>query len=97
MRLAADKLKTFREMRRALEGKTDQNAEANVDENAVAKVKEVFAERMDDNLDVKGAFNALHEFLAAADIKELAPSVASGYLKGLKEIDQILQVLFPGN
>jgi cysteinyl-tRNA synthetase len=94
MRLAADKLKTFREMRRALEGKTDQNAEANVDENAVAKVKEVFAERMDDNLDVKGAFNALHEFLAAADIKELAPSVASGYLKGLKGMDQVLQVLF---
>ena len=95
MRLAADKLNTFREMVKALKGRTDQNVDSNGDEGAMGKVKALFTDRMDEDLDVKGAFDALHEFLAAADIKELAPSVASGYLRGLREIDQVLQVLFP--
>ncbi len=97
MRLAADKLNTFKEMIKALKGRTDQNVDSKGDEGALGKVKALFIDRMDEDLDVKGAFDALHGFLAAADIKELAPSVASGYLKGLKEIDQVLQVLFQGN
>lgn len=96
-RLSADRLNTFRERVKALEDRIGQNTEAKVDENAMAKVKALFTERMDDDLDVKGAFDSLYDFLAAANIETLTPTAASGYLKALKGVDQVLQVLFPGN
>jgi len=97
MRLAAEKLKTFKKRVKALKARADQNADANVDESTLGKVKELFTSRMNDDLDVKGAFDALDEFLIAANGKDLTPSVASGYLKALKDIDQVLQVLFQVN
>jgi cysteinyl-tRNA synthetase len=97
MRLAAEKLKTFKERVKALKARADQNADANVDENTLGKVKELFTSRMNDDLDVKGAFDALDDFLIAANGKDLTPSVASGCLKALKDIDQVLQVLFQVN
>ena len=97
MRLAVDKLNTFKERIKALNAGADQNVDADIDENALSKVKTVFTSRMDDDLDVKGAFDALYDSLLATDIRNLAPSVASGFLKALKTIDQVLQVLFQGN
>ncbi len=97
MRLAADKLKTFKEKIKALEKRAGQNANPKNDGNAARKVKELFTNRMNDDVDVRGAFDALYEFLVTADIKGFPPSVASGYLKGLREIDQVLQVLFRVN
>jgi cysteinyl-tRNA synthetase len=97
IRLSADKLNTFRERVKALTDRIGQNTEAKVDENAMAKVKALFTERMDDDLDVKGAFDSMYDFLAAADIENLTPSATSGYLKALKDVDQVLQVLFPAN
>ena len=94
IRLAADKLKTFKEKIKALEKRARQNAMAKNDGNAARKVKELFTNRMDDDVDVRGAFDALYDFLVTADIRGFSPSVASGYLKGLREIDQVLQVLF---
>jgi hypothetical protein len=52
---------------------------------------------MDDDLDVKGAFDALDDFLLILNTKEITPSVASGYLKGFKDIDQVLQILSPAS
>ncbi len=97
IRFAADKLKTFKERMKTLRGGADRNADANVDENAAGKVKALFTERMDDNLDVKGAFDALYDFLMTTNIKDITRPVASGYLKALKAIDQVLQVLFQAN
>ena len=97
MRLAADKLKTFKERMKTLRGRADRNADANVDENAADKVKALFTEKMDDDLDVRGAFDALYDFLMTTNIKDITRPVASGYLKALKAIDQVLQVLFQAN
>jgi cysteinyl-tRNA synthetase len=94
MRLAADQLNAFKERIKALERRAGRNSGVRVDENAVARIKEIFVGRMDDDLDVKGAFDAVHDFLTTMNIKDLTVSVASGYLKALKEIDQVLQVLF---
>ncbi len=93
MRLAADRLKAFKERMRALKHRADQNTGATIDENGAGKVRSLFSEKMDDDLDVKGAFDSLHDFFVAADTGDLAPAVASGYMKALKEIDQVLQVL----
>ena len=49
---------------------------------------------MNDDLDVKGAFDALYDFLFNTDKTGLTASVASGYLQALKGVDQVLQVLF---
>jgi len=93
MRLAADRLKAFKERMRALKHRADQNTGATIDENGAGKVRSLFSEKMDDDLDVKGAFDSLHDFFVAADTGDLAPAVASGYIKALKEVDQVLQVL----
>jgi cysteinyl-tRNA synthetase len=97
IRLAADQLKRFKEKIEALEKRAGRKMNATMDGNAARKVKELFTDRMDDDLDVRGAFDALYDFLATADIKGLPPSVTSGYLKGLREIDRVLQVLFRMN
>lgn len=94
---AADKLKTFKKMFKALKDRTGQNVNRDDDRNAVWKVKELFTGRMDDDLDVKGAFDALFDFFMTMNIKDLTPSIASGYLRALKDIDQVLQVLFSKN
>jgi cysteinyl-tRNA synthetase len=93
IRLAADRLKAFKERVRALKNRADQNTGATIDENGAGKVRSLFREKMDDDLDVKGAFDSLHDFLVATGTGDLAPAVASGYIKALKEIDQVLQVL----
>ncbi len=94
MCLAADKLKTFQERIMALKERADRVADTKLHENAVRTVKELFAGRMDEDLDVKGAFDVLYDFLVAMDMKSLPLSVASAYLKGFKDIDQVLQVFF---
>jgi cysteinyl-tRNA synthetase len=97
IRLAADQLKRFKEKIKALEKRAGQTVNATMDGNAARKVKELFTDRMDDDLDVRGAFDALYDLLATAEIGNLPPAVASGYLKGLREIDEVLQVLFRMN
>jgi cysteinyl-tRNA synthetase len=94
MRLTADRLNAFKERVRALKGRVGRNSDTPVDENTLAKIKELFTGRMDDDLDVKGAFDALYDLITPINIKDLTPSAASGYLKALMEIDQVLQVLF---
>ena len=50
---------------------------------------------MDDDLDVKGAFDTLYDFLFNTNIKDLTASVASGYLKALT--DWINSPMLPGS
>jgi hypothetical protein len=97
MRLAADHLKGFKKKIKALEKRAGQNASGTMDENAARKVKELFTHRMDDDLDVRGAFDALYDFLVTTNMNDIPRPVASGYLKALKAIDQVLQVLFQAN
>jgi cysteinyl-tRNA synthetase len=97
IRLAADQLKRFKEKIKALEKRAGKNVNATLDGNAARKVKELFTDRMDDDLDVRGAFDALYDLLVTTNMKDITRPVASGYLKGLREIDRVLQVLFRMN
>ncbi len=94
MALAAEKLKAFKQRVRLLERRSAQNR-TRVDQAVAREMKERFAANMDDDLNVRAAFDEMSSVLMRADVDQLAPSVASGYLKSLKEIDQVLQVLFP--
>jgi len=97
MRLAADRLKMMKEKVNPLRNRTNRGANQDIDQNARSKVRQFFTERMDEDLDVKGAVDTLSDFLGAMDAGSLSPSVASGYFTALKEIDQVLQVLFPAD
>ena len=49
---------------------------------------------MDDDLNVKKAFDGLNEMLSPADIRELKPAEAAGIILALREIDEVLKVIF---
>jgi hypothetical protein len=49
---------------------------------------------MDDDLDVKGALDAVSALVAGVNIKDVTPGAASGIIKALEEIDEVMQVTF---
>ena len=51
-------------------------------------------ERMDDDLDVKGAFDNVVALINGMDMGNLTPKIASGITKALKEVDEVLQLIF---
>lgn len=57
-------------------------------------IKKVFVENMDNDLNVKNAFDGLSAVLARLRPEDLAPGEASAILKALDGIDSVLQVLF---
>jgi cysteinyl-tRNA synthetase len=91
MRKSAERLKGFREMVKRIAKK----AVSAPDQAAAQKIRDVFAKQMDNDLDVSSAFDALYAFVAAADISKLDARQAAGMIKALKEIDQVLAVIFP--
>jgi len=91
MDTAAQKLRRFKDRVRRIEGIASQ-AEADRDETE--KVKAVFSSKMDEDLDVKGAFDALNELIKEKDRSDLSPEKAAGLTEGLRGIDEILRVLY---
>jgi hypothetical protein len=49
---------------------------------------------MDNDLDVRAAFNELHESLSTINLTTLGPGEASGIIHALREIDSVLKVIF---
>lgn len=60
-----------------------------------ARVLEAFRERMDEDLDVRGALDAIARELEAAVAAQLSPGEAAGLIGSLQRIDAVLGVLFP--
>jgi cysteinyl-tRNA synthetase len=58
------------------------------------KLKRIFSEKMDDDLNVEEAFAGLHAAVAGIDSARLEPDEASGIMAALKEIDGVLKVIF---
>lgn len=54
----------------------------------------IFARHMDDDLDVRAAFDGLHKRLSDIDIDPMTKEEASGIIDALKKIDLVLRVLF---
>jgi cysteinyl-tRNA synthetase len=92
MRSAADRLRKFREMVKEVKGRAGQEAEP--DGKVTRRIKGVFAERMDNDLDVRGAFDGLCGVLSELEFAGLKPTETSGAMKALWEIDGVLRVIF---
>jgi cysteinyl-tRNA synthetase len=58
------------------------------------RLHSVFIEKMDEDLDVKSAFDAMQDVLCRVKAEELKPGEAVHVLKTLREIDKVLQVVF---
>jgi cysteinyl-tRNA synthetase len=91
MKKTAGKLRDFRGMLKKISGK----ASSSPDEGAAREVRAIFAAHMDNDLDVRSAFDALCNFLTAVDVAKLKTRKAAGIVKALKECDRVLQVIFP--
>jgi len=92
MRASTEKLRRFKEQVKKMKGRAGSTTDADTD--VAQKITEVFQERMDDDLDVKGAFDNVSALVSGVDIKDLTPSAASGIIRALREIDEVLQVVF---
>jgi cysteinyl-tRNA synthetase len=66
----------------------------NFDSAAAEETKRSFSRKMDRDLDVKGAIDNLQLLLSTMDVKHLKPGTASGVIRALREIDEVLQVIF---
>jgi cysteinyl-tRNA synthetase len=92
MRSVVEKLKKFRRIVRTIEKKMAQRT--NPDTRTAQRLKQGFEEKMDNDLDVKAAFNELYEALYTINVTKLGLSEASGIIHALREIDGVLKVIF---
>ena len=89
---AAKKLRTFRDMVKAITKKAGQNPSP---ADRIGKtVKRTFTRHMDNDLHVRDAFDGLFELLAGTDVHTLNSAEAEGIVKTLKDIDDVLKVIF---
>jgi len=92
MKRAVEKLRELKELVRALQKLADRAIDIN--QKALQKTRGIFAEKMNNNLDVEGAFDGLHGFLSAPENTDLNPSAAKGIVQALAKIDEVLGVIF---
>jgi len=92
MQSVTERLRRFKEQVKRIKDRAGSTTDA--DTEATRKIKEDFRERMDDDLDVKGAFDNVVDLVKGIDMRNLTPTTASGIIKALSEIDEVLQVIF---
>ena len=88
---AAEKLRRFKKRMKRIETTASQTAS---DRNEVEKVGAAFSEKMDQDLNVQGAFDTLDALFAEKEGKGLSPKEAAGLIEGLRRIDDVLKVFF---
>jgi cysteinyl-tRNA synthetase len=92
MESVTKRLRRFKEQVKKIENIADHTTDA--DTESARKINDAFQERMDDDLDVKGAFDKVADLVSRIDTQNLSPTEASRIIKALKEVDEVLQVLF---
>ena len=92
MARAVESLKRLKTTIAAIQAQADDGP--HFDSIAAKETKMSFADKMGSDLDVKGAIDNLQLFLSAMDVKHLKPRAASGVIHALREIDQVLEVIF---
>ena len=58
------------------------------------KILKIFSLHMDNDLNVKEAFDGVYKLVAGIDVQSLKQSEAAGIIESLKKIDEVLQVIF---
>ncbi|MFB0520166.1 MAG: class I tRNA ligase family protein [Desulfatiglandales bacterium] len=89
---AVDKLRKFTGMLHNIGKKVDRSAY--LGGRIVQRLKQTFVEKMENDLDVKGAFDGLYQILSEINVKTLECAEASAIINTLREIDGVLKVVF---
>jgi cysteinyl-tRNA synthetase len=89
---AVDKLRKFTGMLHNIGKKADRSAY--LGGRIVQRLKQTFVEKMENDLDVKGAFDGLYQILSEINVKTLERAEASAIINTLREIDGVLKVVF---
>ena len=85
-------LKEFKGHVRAIKRRASSSAPKN---SAISEmILKVFSEYMDNELNVKEAFDGVDKIVAGIDVHSLKQAEASGIIRALKKIDEVLQVIF---
>jgi cysteinyl-tRNA synthetase len=98
IRVTTDKLRDFRRTVKAIEKISRTEARSSSPESGERSkeypLKTSFMRDMDNDMNVRDAFDGLQRKLSVVGIDELKPAEASGIIKTLREIDEVLQVIF---
>ena len=98
MGTVADKLRGFRKIVKAIEKvaaeKTGSSHEGSERGVRIYPIKDSFVRNMENDLNVKEAFDCLLGILSGIRVDALEPAAASVMIKDLRDIDQVLQVIF---
>ncbi len=92
MLLAAEKLRHLKKTINVLERKAQRTDYS--DCRAARAITKSFGEHMDNDLDVKQAFDEIYNAVVHTDLSGMRPADAAATIRALKEIDQVLQVIF---
>ena len=92
MELTAGKLRTFKKLVKKINDKAGYKRD--IESNIVHRIKKTFEESIDDDLNVKTAFDGLHEIISGMRTDALKAGEAAGIIKTLKEIDEVFMVIF---
>lgn len=92
MHSTTEKLRRFKEQVKKIKRRASSTTDTDTEQ--ARKIKEVFQERMDDDLDVKGAFDNVSALVSGINIRDFSPTEASGAIKALKAFDKVIQVIF---
>lgn len=92
MRNTAEYLKTFRGIVKNILNNADRGT--GKFSGISRDLKKTFIEHMDNDLDVKGAFDGLFRILSSANARNLNPSEASGIIRELRKTDEVFQCIF---
>jgi len=92
MRSTVDKVRKFKRVVRIIEDRARQPTELNG--GWAQSIKKTFTEKMDNDLDVEGAFDGLHGLLSRTRVRDLRPGEAQAITKTLREIDRVLQAIY---
>jgi cysteinyl-tRNA synthetase len=92
MESAAEKLRNLKRKAKAIGRRADPTSKVN--RKISKRVKDGFTREMDDDLNVERAFDKLCESIEEIKVETLKPATASGLIKGLREVDEVLRVIF---
>jgi cysteinyl-tRNA synthetase len=92
MKAAAEKLRRLQRQVRKIERRADGSAP--LEDDKVRGIRESFRGHMDEDLEVRRAFDGLSQELEAVKPGDLKPAVAAAIIAVLHEIDRVLNVIF---
>jgi cysteinyl-tRNA synthetase len=92
MGMATEKLRSLKTIIKKIKYKA--GIKPDVKSNAVKSLINIFSKNMDNDLNVKRAFDGIYTILSSVHIDTLKPAEAAGIITILREIDKVFNVFF---